>query len=843
MRKQLILLFMLLMHVVTGTWAQTETSAFYIYQNDGHFDGFFYDEVKKISYSKTDTAGVEYDIFVTQVIETADSTYRIMLSAIDSVGFVQPEIKYNPRLRLVKEDQLFTKLISHDAEYGQLVFANSTPAALMPKVGDVFASFDIENGWSGKVTAVSKNADGSIAVTCSPISEITDIFERFVMLEQYDHDRNGQMVRRRVAGHPELTIGRYPGRRASEGTWEGDLFNFSVSGHIPLYSKDDLSITIDPSIEGKLHIKTAWNLSFWGDKAINILAKLDFGVGIGFTVDGQITDFFPGGVGGLMGGVPVPATCPLIYLDVSPDAFIRGDAHVKFSAQSPRLKGGMWTKLEIMNWWPSMDTGFGSPDGATDFQAVDTGSAGVSLELSGYVQGGMLFCMDFKSLPVLEKLFSADLGGFWYVGPKLSGSVALDLTTMPWEDEATYTLMKNTKLSLHMLDADFEVTGKVKTAFSGTKRLTLLDGGINVFPPADAAVVPEFGDCKESVEERFFYKRDLPAWSSAPDELNATKQQCRVFTFEPSGFVMFPVYSGTALYKKNDAGEYVLVEKQNFNQMYYHLHLLMGQELPQEQLTKFIMWDNDAIAQYDDGDYKVCPIVTVMGKEFVASPAYEFKVGGNDGGKILMSPNFVHVDFKIGGYGAFADGEYTQNNEPAETDGIYYEDWYQDIERAMQNNNAGMKPNEAGNINFNGNGISMSGTYDKDDNQGSGTFTLKTETTNEVMTVEQVKEAFSSMSGYTGFLSKNGGKNNLMMNGKITHEAEGTFTVKKSGGKYVFTFAGKGTYKLDATAFNEIRNPHFLPIFDLTYPDPIEVYTTKIQQNGNMKMDYQVEVK
>ena len=25
--------------------AQTENQAFYIYQNDGHFDGFFYDEI------------------------------------------------------------------------------------------------------------------------------------------------------------------------------------------------------------------------------------------------------------------------------------------------------------------------------------------------------------------------------------------------------------------------------------------------------------------------------------------------------------------------------------------------------------------------------------------------------------------------------------------------------------------------------------------------------------------------------------------------------------------------------------------------------------------------------
>ena len=87
--------------------AQGVTDAFYIYQNDGHFNGFFYDEVIEIRYSKLDTLNLEHSDFVSQEIVTADSTYRIMLAAIDSVGFVQPEVKYNPRLRLVSEDQLF----------------------------------------------------------------------------------------------------------------------------------------------------------------------------------------------------------------------------------------------------------------------------------------------------------------------------------------------------------------------------------------------------------------------------------------------------------------------------------------------------------------------------------------------------------------------------------------------------------------------------------------------------------------------------------------------------------------------------------------------------------------
>ena len=83
--------------------AAQEQDAFYVYQNDGHFDGFFYDEVEKIRYSKTDTLGFEHEVFVSQEIVTADSTYRFMLTAIDSIGFHQPEIIYNPRLRVLTE--------------------------------------------------------------------------------------------------------------------------------------------------------------------------------------------------------------------------------------------------------------------------------------------------------------------------------------------------------------------------------------------------------------------------------------------------------------------------------------------------------------------------------------------------------------------------------------------------------------------------------------------------------------------------------------------------------------------------------------------------------------------
>ena len=62
--------------------AQDENGAFYVYRNDGDFNGFFYDQVLEIRYSKFDQDMVEQEEHVMQEIVTSDSVYRIPLAAI-----------------------------------------------------------------------------------------------------------------------------------------------------------------------------------------------------------------------------------------------------------------------------------------------------------------------------------------------------------------------------------------------------------------------------------------------------------------------------------------------------------------------------------------------------------------------------------------------------------------------------------------------------------------------------------------------------------------------------------------------------------------------------------------
>ncbi len=487
-----------------------------------------------------------------------------------------------------------------------------------------------------------------------------------------------------------------------------------------------------------------------------------------------------------------------------------------------------------------MSIGLGNPDGNSNWEMTEKGSEGVSLELNGYVQAGMLFPMKFKSLPVLKKLFAADIGGQWFIGPKLAGAVALDLTNMPWTDTGTYTLMNNTKLSVHPIDADFEVKGTIKTAFSGKKEVTLADGSISLFPPLDAAIVPEFDDCKELTDNRYFNKKDQEAWSSAPNDLDGTKQPCRVFAFEPSGAVLAPVTTGTALYKKNEVGEYELVESQKWNRSYYHIYQMLGQEVPKEVWPQFILWDKEELSPYTEGEYKVYPVVHVFGKDWLAEPAYEFKLGEATPAAITHHPSFFPMEFKMDSYNP-DEKEYNSHHEPEATDGIYIEKWVEDVENAMKE--VKVLPNDAGIISYNKDGLSMAGSFNKETNEGEGTFTLSTSYSKEVMTLAGVETYFSTIDGWIAYLEINNGVYNLIMSGDIKHDIEGTFTVQKKSSGYVYTFKGKGPYELNSTVLSSVINPPFLDFYSYYDFPPLEINTTTGKFTGNTNMEYELKVK
>lgn len=175
-RLGLILLFAA---VTLAGMAQTIGEAFYIYRNDGQFNAFYRGEVLSIEYSNYDADSVYYDEIVTQVVNTADSVYKIPLAAIDSVAFVQPET--------IVSDDVFPLTAEHspyisDADTLKFSMLSSTPDALRPKVGNiVVATAECDAFAHGIIARVEQiTNDGSYyRYECSK-AYLEDVFEQLV---------------------------------------------------------------------------------------------------------------------------------------------------------------------------------------------------------------------------------------------------------------------------------------------------------------------------------------------------------------------------------------------------------------------------------------------------------------------------------------------------------------------------------------------------------------------------------------------------------------------------------------------------------------------------------------
>lgn len=171
-------LILLLVTVALSSLAQTVGEAFYIYRNDGHFNAFFRDEVDSIAYSNYDADSIYYDEAVMQVVYTQDSIYRIPLSAIDSVGFVQPETVFQENAHDLSSE-LKDYVTSVDSMTINL--RSDTPLGLLPKIGDKLAHLGFSDffpdGFVGEVVKVNSSGE-QISIDCKGIP-IEDAVKKF----------------------------------------------------------------------------------------------------------------------------------------------------------------------------------------------------------------------------------------------------------------------------------------------------------------------------------------------------------------------------------------------------------------------------------------------------------------------------------------------------------------------------------------------------------------------------------------------------------------------------------------------------------------------------------------
>ena len=284
--KRLLHLITWLSVAATSASAQTVGEAFYIYRNDGGFNAFFRDEVDSIAYSHYDADSLFYDEIVTQLVYTPDSLYRIPLAAIDSVGFVQPEIVLKQGVR-----SLTGSILDYIVKYegASLFFLETIPSDLKPRVGDRLVTIEMTEmfpvGFFGEVASVSKE-DGFVKVECSGL-DLEDVFD------SYSYAVN-------ITAGDDNTLGA---RRWKPIDRRINIPTLSYSWSLGMgYSMFSVNNTVEASLTPRFHIRGNDIVDPKRGRQTDVRVTCNYTTGMkyefGFEVAPEPLDFpFPGGKG------------------------------------------------------------------------------------------------------------------------------------------------------------------------------------------------------------------------------------------------------------------------------------------------------------------------------------------------------------------------------------------------------------------------------------------------------------------------------------------------------------------------------------------------------------------
>lgn len=379
--------------------AQTIGEAFYIYRNDGQINGFFREEIDSMTYSHYDLDSLYYDEIVTQLVYTPDSLYRIPLAAIDSVGFVTPETKYQPGVIDLSE-KLMPYVTGCDSL--TITFSSSTPKNFLPRVGDKIMTLEMNEffpaAFAGEVRSIKGNK-----VECSRVA-LEDIFETYYDVSSvfgYIDDETNATSRKRL---PAILPPVY-------GTWDRNFklntftipFNSEISravkpnSDLALKGGTSFSVEITPSF----HVRTTLivskdegtylSASVTGEA--NVKEKVSFYGGLEWN-----HDFFD--------NVKVEAPiAPYVNFVFNPGLFLRAGAMASIT--------GIFEQTYTFGWgrdWSSKGREVLKPssDGRLKSWDVDVeGSIDGSIAAGGFVEIGVaLLCSDLDKL-----VFRGELGG------------------------------------------------------------------------------------------------------------------------------------------------------------------------------------------------------------------------------------------------------------------------------------------------------------------------------------------------------------------------------------------------------------------------------------------------
>lgn len=553
--------------------------AFYIYQNDGRFDGFFYDQVKQIRYSRLDMLGIEHDRYVSQEIVTEDSVYRIMLTAIDSVSYVQPEIKFAKEVRFMRDEGMMAYYLSiskPNEDSFLLRFSDSMPVALQPKVGDVLSCPklpDYEEAFVGKVKKVRQEG-GETVVECSYIDDLKDVFEQFITVEQVRNIQTaeGSKTRCRIAGLPTRAEGNFS---------DILLFEYNKSGELVINFTDSLKFRTKLDVGFGVMMTGVYNIS-WSDFYIKLEAKEQIGIGLTVALDGVLRNSIdpstmPGidKFVGVFSKIPIPASFPILYANLTPLPFTRAEAHFKAELNTGLTAKALRQSIEISKNWPYFNIEFNVlPQLFLPLPNDPIGSFNLDAQINGMVQTGVKFPIEVGMQDWIKKLIHLYSGTTIYAGPKISGTLDFDLLKYPF---GAYEALKKTKVELTLMSFDTELSCKSEIFGKGV----------------------EFNDNKNVSYGKYTFSL-FPAIEGMKCTLEGEEQNITHCVYKVSGDVCCPQYLGVGLYIK-----------ENEDDIYYS-KLFMKKMRDEIYFMNTFNYVDVEFTDVPEGEYRVRPLIQAM---------------------------------------------------------------------------------------------------------------------------------------------------------------------------------------------------------------------------------------
>lgn len=470
--------------------------AFYIYRNDGDFNGFFFDEIKRMGVSKFDLDSIEHDVYVVQEIETADSIYRIPLAAIDSIGFQQPEIRFNPKLKPVAKEGLL-QYITY-AENGLVRFSN-LPANLKPNVGDVLVGFPTDDNAStlykeGSFGCVVESLDESGSTLTAhghAINQFSDVFEQYITVEDLGYDEQGNLVRHRIAGAPHR----------AEGESYDDIINFKGTLTREWNPTENSSISLSADVSVKFRVRVNYKI---GWSRLFVKMSKDLLVDIQPSLAMATLNGFEYTLGTLNLPIKIwfPTQCPIFELEPYPDVFIRGggklEAKLNFPTSSLCFGDDIIidTNLPLfpmtykLHWNPSETE---APD-----NLIDIGSTDVSL--SGFIQAGVKFRAGITTASWYKKLFKSDIYLDLFVGPKIDGKMEFKTDWVNNEGFNLYDQLRKSTINATWLSCDLEAKATASVMWREPAQKTFFSSNIPFFCDT-ISLMPELNRGEVIVED------------------------------------------------------------------------------------------------------------------------------------------------------------------------------------------------------------------------------------------------------------------------------------------------------------------------------------------------------